>query len=178
MTIYQILKQQHKEVAKIFKQIEKCDTSEIPTLTALFRTLKLELGSHAKAEEKVLYEKLKNRAKDEEDKDLSQEGKQEHHVAALLLNELSIVAIGSEDWFGKITVLKELVEHHVEEEENEIFDASRKIFSRSEANVLAEDYLKLQEEFKKDIDKSLREDIKIFHQPKIASHFSNSDSTL
>lgn len=173
MTIYQILKQQHREVARLFKQIEKTEETDTIALTDLFETLKIELGSHAKAEEQVLYQKLKLRAKDEDDIDISLEGKEEHHVAALLLNELSIVDIGCGDWFAKFSVLKELIEHHVKEEESEIFEAARKYFSRADANTLAEEYLKLQEELKPKIDESLREDIKIFHQPKITSHFSN-----
>lgn len=168
MNIYQLLKKQHREVSALFKQIEKAQEKEPATVAALFNKVKVELGSHAKAEEEVFYTPIRLRSESEEGEELSSEGKEEHHVIALLLGELSRLSVNTEEWKAKFTVLKEIVEHHVEEEENEIFAAAREIFSAQEARDIAEQMLRKQTELKPKVNALLLEDTKIFSKPEIA----------
>jgi hemerythrin superfamily protein len=82
-----------------------------------------ELQIHMAAEEKVLYQSVKDRSQEiGEDVD---EGYEEHHVAKLLISELKSIEPGSDTWLAKMTVLIESVEHHVDEEEEELFPSVR-----------------------------------------------------
>jgi hemerythrin-like domain-containing protein len=61
------------------------------------------------------------------------EGIQEHELVSQLLEELDSMNKGTEDWKAKLIVLRENVEHHVEEEENELFEQARQILSDDQA---------------------------------------------
>jgi hypothetical protein len=69
-------------------------------------------------------------------RDIVLEGFEEHHVADLIVNELHEVATDDEQWGAKFKVLKENIEHHIQEEEGEMFRAARGIFSRDELRDL------------------------------------------
>jgi hemerythrin-like domain-containing protein len=88
-----------------------------------------ELNVHESIEEKVLYPALKPHA---EARDVVLEGYQEHHVADLLLKELDKLAKNDEKWGAKFKVLKESIEHHIEEEEMVMFRTARGVLSREE----------------------------------------------
>lgn len=165
MTIYEVLKRDHRHVEHLFKRIAKAldkkDFSEVPEL---FDELKTELTAHSKAEQEVFYQPLKVLG-GEDGKGLSWEGDEEHHVIRLLLGELSRVPFHSEEWSAKIKVLNEVVDHHVEEEEEEIFKQARKVFSEDDAEKIAEDMESLKSAYKMEIDAALQEDLEIFSRP-------------
>jgi hemerythrin superfamily protein len=166
MTIYEVLKRDHRHVEHLFKRIakglEKKDFSEVPEL---FDELKTELTAHSKAEQEVFYQPLKILAGNKDGKDLSWEGEEEHHVIRLLLSELSRVPFHSEEWSAKLKVLGEVVSHHVEEEEQEIFKVGRKVFSEDDAERIAEDMESLKAQYKSLIDETLNEDVQILLRP-------------
>ena len=66
------------------------------------------------------------------------EGYEEHHVVDLLLGELSDLAVDDETWGAKAKVMQENVEHHIEEEEGEMFPQARAVFDRAELAELGE----------------------------------------
>jgi hemerythrin-like domain-containing protein len=88
---------------------------------------------HELIEEKILYPALKPHA---EARDVVLEGYQEHHVADLLVKELHQLATDDEKWGAKFKVLKESIEHHIEEEEEEMFRTARAVLSRDELHEL------------------------------------------
>jgi hemerythrin-like domain-containing protein len=92
-------------------------------------------------EEKVLYPALQSHP---QARDVVLEGYQEHHVADLILEELLAVATDNEEWGAKFKVFKENIEHHIQEEEGELFPAARRIFSREELSELATRMLALR----------------------------------
>ena len=69
------------------------------------------------------------------------EGYEEHHVADVLMREISRLSPSNEKWAAKFTVLKENVEHHVEEEEGEIWAKARAIFDEATAQELGQAFL-------------------------------------
>jgi hemerythrin-like domain-containing protein len=71
-----------------------------------------------------------------EGKDLVLEGFQEHHVADLIVKELQEVAADNEQWAAKFKVLKENIEHHIEEEEGEMFRTARAVFSQADLDAM------------------------------------------
>lgn len=99
----------------------------------LFTQLKTELDIHAEIEEKILYPVLE---KAEETHDISLEAYEEHRLVKQLLTELEAEPKDAEEWTAKFTVLKENVEHHVEEEEGEMFKKARKVLSQEEIDEL------------------------------------------
>ena len=79
-------------------------------------------------------------------KDLALEGYQEHHVADLLIKELHDLAKDDERWGAKFKVLKENLEHHIDEEEGPMFRTARGLFSREELQALGAQMMKMQAE--------------------------------
>lgn len=116
-----ILKADHDKVKDLFDSFKKADSmSEKKRLATEAIT---ELRIHATIEEELFYPAL--RGKQEVDQDLLNESDEEHHVAKLLIGEL--ITMTTEDHFvAKFTVLAENIEHHVKEEENDLFPQARK----------------------------------------------------
>ncbi len=108
----------------------------------LFAELKETLQAHAQAEELTLYADLL--AKEESQKK-TRHSVSEHKEADDLLEELAEMDMQSSAWIGKLRELKEEVEHHIEEEEGEIFPLARKALSQRRSAELGERFAKLEE---------------------------------
>jgi hemerythrin superfamily protein len=139
MSIYDELKRDHEAVKHLLKQIEEASEGGGKTRERLFQELKAALTAHSRAEERVFYSALKAQ---EETKDAALEGVEEHHVVDVLLREIDRLADDSDRWQAKFTVLKENVEHHVEEEEQEIFKKAQKLLDSDAAEALGEKFVK------------------------------------
>ena len=140
MDVFQILKEDHKKVSGIFAKLEETTENAVKTREELFTKLKTELDIHAHVEETQFYHVIRREA---ETREITLEGFEEHHVIKTLLRELEANDVGSERWTAKLKVLKENVEHHVEEEEGEMFKKAREVLSAEQienitANVEAE----------------------------------------
>jgi hemerythrin-like domain-containing protein len=133
MNAIELLKADHEKVSEIFEKLEDTTESDEKTRTELFTKLKQELDLHAHIEETIFYPVLK---KAEETRDITMEGIQEHHVVKVLLGELNSMKAGSEVWTAKLKVLKENVEHHVEEEEDDMFKSARQVLSKERLEEL------------------------------------------
>jgi hemerythrin-like domain-containing protein len=138
MSITSLLEKDHKQVAAILKILEETTERALRTRTEGFEKLKAMLEAHAAAEEEVLYAPLKAQAKD---KGLVLEAFEEHHSIRALLAELSALPVDHERWLPKLTVLKEAIEHHVEEEEGDLFAQVRKAFGEKELVELGDRFL-------------------------------------
>ena len=128
-----LLKTDHEKVAGIFEQLDETTERAEKTREELFTKLKQELDVHAHIEETILYPVLKQEA---ETREITLEGVEEHHVIKLLLRELAAMQVDTEQWTAKLKVLKENVEHHVEEEEGEMFKGAREILSKQQLEEL------------------------------------------
>jgi len=133
MNAFDILKEDHKKVSDLFEKLEPTTERAIKTREELFAKLKMELDVHAHIEETILYPVLKEI---EETRDITLEGIEEHRIVKVLLAELEEMPKGSEQWTAKLTVLKETVEHHVEEEEGEMFKQARSALSKEQIEQL------------------------------------------
>ncbi len=133
MNAFELLKDDHKKVAGIFEKLEPTTERAIKTRHELFAQLKEELEIHAHIEETIFYPVLKKEA---ETRDITLEGFEEHHVIKILLGELTTTPVETEQWTAKLKVLKENVEHHVEEEEEEMFKSAREVLSKEVVNEL------------------------------------------
>jgi iron-sulfur cluster repair protein YtfE (RIC family) len=133
MNAFELLKQDHKKVSAIFEKLEPTTERAVKARHELFAELKRELEIHAHIEETIFYPVLKKEA---ETRDITLEGYEEHHVVKMLLEELTTTPVDTEQWTAKLKVLKENVEHHVEEEEDEMFKSAREVLSKEKAQEL------------------------------------------
>jgi hemerythrin-like domain-containing protein len=118
------LKDDHDEVKGVFKKLEKAHGAEAQRLWDQLSSM---LNLHEEIEETHFYPRLREAPPTE---DLILEGYQEHHVLDLLIAEISKLKPSDEEWEPKIKVLQENTEHHIEEEEGELFPKVRKIWDR------------------------------------------------
>ncbi|HEY7915082.1 MAG TPA: hemerythrin domain-containing protein [Blastocatellia bacterium] len=133
MNAFELLKQDHEKVSGIFEKLEPTTERALKTRQELFEKLRNELEIHTKIEETIFYPVLKEAA---ETRDITMEAFEEHNVVKSLLEEMSAISVDSEEWTAKLTVLKENVEHHVEEEEGEMFKSARQVLSKEQIEEL------------------------------------------
>jgi iron-sulfur cluster repair protein YtfE (RIC family) len=133
MNAFELLKQDHKKVSGIFEELEPTTERGIKTREELFARLKQELDIHARIEEEIFYPAIKEA---KETRDITLEAYEEHNVVKQLLAELDELPKSDETWGAKLKVLKENVEHHVEEEEGEMFTGAREVLSPEQIEEL------------------------------------------
>jgi hemerythrin-like domain-containing protein len=131
MDAFELLKNDHAKVSSIFDQLEPA--TDATTRQQLFTQLKQELDVHAHIEETILYPALKAAP---ETSDLVEEAYEEHQEVKDLLAELEATPADSEEWGDMILELRENVEHHVEEEEGEMFTKAREVLSEQQINEI------------------------------------------
>ena len=132
MDPFNLLKTDHRKVADLFTQMERASGKK---KLDVFAQIKMELELHTQIEEKIFYPALE---KPEETHDLTLEAYEEHDVVKRLLRELGRAKSADEEWEAKAKVLQENVEHHVEEEENELFPKASSALSREEIEKLGD----------------------------------------
>jgi DNA-binding FrmR family transcriptional regulator len=137
MDPFELLKKDHKKVSTLFKQIESAAGD---AKLRIFRQLKSELDVHAHVEETIFYPALE---REKETREITLEAYEEHRVVKDLLSQLDAATSANEEWEARLTVLKENVEHHVEEEEGELFDKASDVLTGEQAEELGD---QMQEE--------------------------------
>lgn len=135
MNAFALLKADHEKVAGILETIEGTTERALKGRDELFVRLKAELDLHAMIEEEILYPALEEV---EETRDITLEAYEEHRLVKQLLAELEAEPKDTEEWTAKFTVLKENIEHHVEEEEGEMFKKARQGLSEEEIESLGD----------------------------------------
>jgi hypothetical protein len=132
MDAFELLKADHKKVAELFDLLE---TASGKRKLDVFKRIKSELEVHTHIEETIFYPALE---KPEQTHDLTLEAYEEHNVVKTLLAELSGATSATDEWQAKAKVLRENVEHHVDEEENELFDKADDALTDEEIEALGE----------------------------------------
>ncbi|MBZ5708626.1 hemerythrin domain-containing protein [Nannocystis pusilla] len=132
--IYEILKLEHDEVGELFHQLEEAKGSEAGEL---LNQIRLKLVPHSRAEEAVFYSRL---LEEKTTGDKIRESLEEHRQVDLLLEELDAATTRDADWAAKARVLADMVGHHVDEEEGELFPLAQQVLGAKEAQQLARQY--------------------------------------
>jgi hemerythrin-like domain-containing protein len=132
MDAFELLKADHRKVAELFDLLEAASGKR---KLDVFKRIKNELEVHTHIEETIFYPALE---KPEETHDLTLEAYEEHSVVKTLLAELSGAKSVSDEWQAKAKVLRENVEHHVDEEENGLFDKADDALSDEEIESLGQ----------------------------------------
>ena len=118
----------HEEVSALFKAALDDKATPAARKSAIAKVC-FALTVHAKMEEKIFYPALRKAGKSEE-KDSVLEAAEEHGVVKDLIAKIKRIKGRDETLEAKVTVLKELVEHHVKEEESTMFDEARKVLGK------------------------------------------------
>ncbi len=142
--ILQDLHNDHREVSALIEKI--MDSKDSGQRTSLFNEMKTKLLAHAHAEQQVLYKPME-RSKNEESRSFALEGENEHqHVEQQLQQMAGASSKAGEQWTSELNVLKDLVEHHVEEEESTGFNCARTDFDKAELEQMGEQFQRLKQQ--------------------------------
>jgi hemerythrin superfamily protein len=144
MEITDALKEDHDELKDLIATVnESDDAEEIKMAFTQFAEL---LAKHSKAEEKVVYDALIGTG-DEESETEGYEGYTEHMLAETLLKKMQAGAdVTGPEWKAEAKVMQEILEHHIEEEEDEIFDAVEDNFEDSQREEMGTEFERLKGE--------------------------------
>jgi hypothetical protein len=133
MDAIKLLTTDHDKVKRLLTELESTTERGVKTRAELFATIKGELTLHEIVEEEIFYPELKAHPKA---KEIVLEGYEEHHVVDMLMGELEALDVSDESWGAKALVMKENIEHHIEEEEGEMFKKARQVFDADELEDL------------------------------------------
>jgi len=130
MDVYELLKEDHRKVARLLKKLETTSSRAMKSRARVFLELKQELEMHAFVEEKLFYPQLIDADKTA---GITLEGYEEHRIIKALLEEMDDPMLVNDEWLAKLHVLKEKIEHHVKEEEREMFKKAQAVITDEEA---------------------------------------------
>jgi hemerythrin-like domain-containing protein len=142
MDAIKFLTQQHREVEKLFEQFEKLGDGAKKSKLQLCQKISDALAVHATIEEKIFYPATKD-ARTEE---LLQEAVEEHLSAKRIIADLVERDDIDEEAEAKLSVLQEQIEHHVEEEEKELFPKVRKALDAERLDELGDELQEMASE--------------------------------
>lgn len=139
MNAIELLKADHDKVRGLFEELTGTTTRAEKTRMQLLEKIRLELDVHTTIEEEIFYPAFREAASKSDDKEMIFEALEEHRAAGeLVLPDLLETEVTSEKFSGRAKVLKELVEHHADEEEKEMFKRARELFDREQLTELGE----------------------------------------
>ena len=134
-----LLKDDHKEILRVFSDFEKAGDAAHKTKGRLVDRMIELLTVHTYIENEVMYPRVRELVPELEDDVL--ESYEEHHVADVLVTELSVMDPSDERFTAKTTVLIENVRHHIEEEESEWFPQVREALGRTVLQEIGADMI-------------------------------------
>lgn len=144
MNALELLKTDHEKVSEIFDQLS--DTDDLQEKQKLFVQIRTELETHTHIEETAFYPVLEEY---EELKDQVAEAYEEHQEVKNLLRDITGLTADAENFAAKVSELQENVEHHVDEEENEMFPQIEQLIDESELRRIGSELEMAKKEFKK-----------------------------
>ncbi|HKU68590.1 MAG TPA: hemerythrin domain-containing protein [Candidatus Baltobacteraceae bacterium] len=146
MDALKVLKADHKKVRTLFGEVEELGERASSHRQKLFQQIDQELTVHAKIEETIFYPEFRRRAGKGEERKEVLEAYEEHNVVKTIIGELEHLDPKDETYKPKLNVLKELVEHHVKEEEGPMFKMARELFEPEELDEIGERLMAAKEE--------------------------------
>ena len=133
MDAVKLLKDDHRKVKKLLEEVDSTTERGVKTREELFGKIKSEMEVHEAIEEEIFYPALKEHPKA---KGIVLEGYEEHHVVDEIMGELAVTVFDDERWGAKASVMKENIEHHIEEEEGEMFVKAQQLMEDAELKEL------------------------------------------
>jgi iron-sulfur cluster repair protein YtfE (RIC family) len=137
MDAIDLLKADHRKFKKLFRTYEAAGDRAYQKKKDLADKLFMEITIHSMVEEELFYPAVKERA-NKEGKRLVAESVEEHHIVATLIEEMKVLDPKDERFEAKFSVLQENIEHHMEEEENELFPEAEELLGTRIKNLGAQ----------------------------------------
>ncbi len=148
MNAIELLKNDHELVKKLLGELSETTERAVKKRTELLRRIELELTQHTSIEEEIFYPALKQ-VGEKDDAQMYYEAKEEHRtVDALVLPDLKKTKPDSVEFAGRVKVLKELLEHHIEEEEQEMFPRAEELLDHPTLEPLGAAMAQLKKDIK------------------------------
>jgi hemerythrin-like domain-containing protein len=141
-----LLKADHDKVRRLLSELEQTTDRSAKTREKLLREIETELKIHEQIEEEIFYPAYRDAVSSKEDRKFFYEAHEEHHTVDLVLPELLETDPATEVFGAKAKVLKELVEHHADEEEQEMFTRARKAMRPQELRELGDEMQRRKQE--------------------------------
>ncbi|PRA33697.1 hemerythrin domain-containing protein [Pseudomonas poae] len=154
MNAIDLLKADHEKVKAILTQLSESTDRAVKKRTDLLDKLEMEISIHTQLEEQILYPAFKA-AGGKDEAEMYYEAKEEHRtVDSLVLPDLKKTDPTTPEFAGRVKVVKELLEHHIEEEETEMFPQAKKLLGKEKLDQLGEQMLDLKATLKKSLSAS------------------------
>lgn len=142
MATIEAIKQDHDKMRELAENIMQTEGNS-EQRRELFKQFKKELRSHSDAEEQTLYAAMMR--KDKSQKQI-RHSTTEHEEAAELLEKLEDTEMSSSSWLSTFSKLKEELEHHMQEEETEVFNKAQKVLDEKNLQKVEEQFSEKKEE--------------------------------
>lgn len=131
-----MLKADHTAVKRLLRELSESGDNAVKQRERLVSKIEEEIKTHSQLEEEVFYPAFKARTQNTDAEDLFYEAAEEHHLVDMVLPALKAANPKSHEFAAKAKVLKELVEHHIREEEGQMFTQARRVFSDDQLTEL------------------------------------------
>lgn len=136
MDAIEVLRNDHDTVRELFEQLNETSIDDQKSRDQIFNQLKQELRVHAQIEEEIFYPVL---ASESELADVVQEAVEEHAAVKDILDEMEQLSSNSEAWENLLASLQDNVEHHVDEEEGDVFEQAQELITEESLNQLGKE---------------------------------------
>jgi len=133
-----MLKADHVAVKRLLRELDESSERAPRRREQLLADIEREIKIHSQIEEELFYPTFKKCAEKTESEDLFYEATEEHHVVDMVLPELKSTSPKAPEFGAKSSVLRELIEHHIREEEGEMFRQARRLMSDEQLRALGE----------------------------------------
>lgn len=133
-----MLKSDHALVKRLLRELAGTTERAVKQREALVAQIEREVKMHSQLEEEVFYPAFKAITEKTDAEDLFYEAAEEHHVVDMVLPALKAANPKSKEFSAKAKVLKELIEHHIREEETQMFAQARSLFSEEQLRELGD----------------------------------------
>jgi hemerythrin-like domain-containing protein len=125
-----MLKNDHKRVQDLLEKLEGASSRGTKSRDSLLEQVEQEVKAHSMIEEEIFYPAFRDAVRKKDEKQLFFEATEEHHVVDVVMSEFHDGEPDQNSFAARCKVLKDLIEHHIEEEEREMFPAAKKVFGK------------------------------------------------
>ena len=141
--IFDLIKKDHRKILEILKDLQDTTPRSRKTREQKFMTIKGLLLPHMHGEEEVFYPLLLSEGNNAK---LVYEAFEEHRAAQMVLADVESTPVSEDKWDGLVKVLLDLIEHHVDEEEGDLFDMGQGFIDSNRAKEMGQQFLHLKQE--------------------------------
>lgn len=139
--IYDVLKKDHQKVLALLDQLIASESAGPEAWGNLVQQIRDELIPHARAEEAILYNSMRDL---DQAKDVVAHAYGEHVEAETVLRSLQVSEAANVTWVAAARKLRDSLQHHIVEEETKVFAAAQRVFSNEEATVMADAFMQMK----------------------------------